>query len=183
MKIPSTRQGRRSLQLARSGSIPGTQGKAIPGSAPRVIPGQPRSIPGAVPRNMRGQFVKGGVGVSWSGLDVLMANVESRGDSVYEAQKEAMERAKNTAVEYAQQHASWEDRTGDARRGLKGLVIHNDRQRISTLYLGHTEQYGIFLETRWGGKFQIIMPTLRIIGPRLQQRIAERDPLQRGLKR
>jgi hypothetical protein len=131
---------------------------------------------------MRGQFVKGGVGVAWSGLEILMANVESRGDSAYEAQKEAMERAKETVVEYARQHAKWEDRTGDARRGLKSIVVHNDRDRVSTLYLGHTVQYGVHLEARWGGKFQIIMPTLRLVGPTLQRRISERDPLGRGLK-
>jgi hypothetical protein len=169
--------------LARSAPIPGTGGKAIPGSAPRSIPGEPRRIPGAVPRDIKGRFVKGGVGVSWTGLEVLMANVESRGDAVYEDQKEALERLKETVVEYAREHAPWTDQTGDARRGLKSVVVHNDRDRISTLYLGHTEQYGIWLETRWGGKFQIIMPTLRLVGPRLQQRIAERDPLGRGLKR
>lgn len=169
--------------MGRNSPIPGTHGKAIPGSVPRQIPGQPRSIPGAVPRNYKGQFVKGGVGVAWSGLDVIMANAASRGDAVYEEQKIAMEQAKNTAVEYMQQKAPWQDQTGDARRGLKGVVVHNDRDRVSTLYLGHTEQYGIYLETRWGGKFQIIVPTLRIIGPTLQRRISERDPLRRGLQK
>lgn len=169
--------------MARNSAIPGTRGKAIPGSAPRQIPGQPKTIPGAVPRNIKGQFVKGGVGVAWSGMEILMANVSSRGDAVYEEQKEALERAKNTAVEYAREKAPWEDRTGDARRGLKGVVVHNDRDRVSTLYLGHTVQYGIYLETRWGGRFQIIMPTLRTIGPTLQRRISERDPLRRGLVR
>lgn len=62
------------------------------------------------------------------------------------------------AQEYMQANAPWEDRTGDARAGLKAEAVHHGfRQEI---YLYHTVDYGIWLEVRWDGQYAIILPTL-----------------------
>lgn len=67
----------------------------------------------------------------------------------------------NTAVEalaFAQDQAPWEDRTGDARAGLDVDVRWEGETIVWQMF--HTVSYGLYLETRWNGKFAIIMPTL-----------------------
>lgn len=64
---------------------------------------------------------------------------------------------------HAKVNAPWTDRTGNARNGLSvevgwvPLVSHSIR-------LFHRVTYGIFLETRWGGRYAIILPTIRLYG-------------------
>lgn len=71
--------------------------------------------------------------------------------------------------EYAKEHAPWEDRTGDARNGLKA----EGRQRLTsyTIVLYHTVDYGIWLEVRWDGTYAVIMPTLEHMGHELMTRL------------
>jgi hypothetical protein len=70
---------------------------------------------------------------------------------------------------YAKEHASWEDRTGDARDGLKA----QGQQRLTkyTITLYHTVDYGIWLEVRWDGKYAIILPTIEHMGHVLMERL------------
>jgi hypothetical protein len=60
--------------------------------------------------------------------------------------------------------APWTDRTGNARSGLSAKVgwVPNVSHSI---HLFHRVFYGIFLETRWSGKYAIILPTIRRLGP------------------
>lgn len=59
----------------------------------------------------------------------------------------------------ARQNAKWEDRTGNARGGLFSKV--EDRYgRWIKIYLAHTMDYGVFLETSFGGRYAIIWPTV-----------------------
>jgi hypothetical protein len=72
--------------------------------------------------------------------------------------------------EYARSHAPWEDRTGDAR---DGLTAEGDFSFVSyTITLYHTVDYGIWLETRWHGKYAIILPTIEVMGPRFMAELA-----------
>jgi len=60
---------------------------------------------------------------------------------------------------HAKQHAPWTDRTGNARQSLfTASELAND---VVTLYLSHGMEYGVYLETRWAGKYAIILPTLQ----------------------
>jgi hypothetical protein len=70
---------------------------------------------------------------------------------------------------YAREHAPWEDRTGDARQGLTA----EGRQRLTsyTVVLYHTVDYGIWLETRWDGRYAIIIPTILHMGHELMDRL------------
>lgn len=58
----------------------------------------------------------------------------------------------------AQRDAPWEDRTGDARRGLSTKVDSSHGDVVLTLF--HTIEYGLWLEVIQNGRFAIIMPTL-----------------------
>jgi len=71
--------------------------------------------------------------------------------------------------DYAQEHAPWEDRTGEARQGLTAKA----EQRLTryTITLFHTVEYGIWLEVRWDGKYAIILPTIEHMGHELMDRL------------
>jgi hypothetical protein len=70
----------------------------------------------------------------------------------------------------ARGNAPWDDRTGDARSGLKAEVQHEGGDIILTLY--HTVEYGLWLEVIQNGSFATIMPTLEQEGPRLMREAA-----------
>lgn len=72
--------------------------------------------------------------------------------------------------QYAKDNAPWEDRTGDARDGLK--AIGEQRLTTYTITLYHTTSYGLWLEVRWDGKYAIIVPTLEVMGPRYMAELA-----------
>ena len=59
---------------------------------------------------------------------------------------------------YAKKNAPWNDITGNARNGLYGRaeLLPNTVRII----LGHSVEYGIYLEQRWAFKYAILMPTL-----------------------
>jgi len=75
----------------------------------------------------------------------------------------------NNVEEYAKEHAPWENRTGDARNGLRATA---EQRLVSyTITLFHTVDYGIWLEVRWDGKYAIILPTIEHMGHELMDRL------------
>ena len=69
---------------------------------------------------------------------------------------------KQTASEmedYAKANAPWQDRTGNARRGLTGSWGLN--QYVYYIKLAHSVHYGVYLEMYNEKRFEIIAPTLR----------------------
>lgn len=81
------------------------------------------------------------------------------------AQKAIRMYAETSAVKmeaHAQDNAEWEDRSGDARKRLKGSVeIHDNGYAI---VLAHGVDYGIWLELAHEKKFAIIQPTINEVG-------------------
>lgn len=63
---------------------------------------------------------------------------------------------------YAKENRKWTDRTGDARKRLKGdvLTVSNGYK----LRLAHGVDYGIWLELAHEKRFAIIQDTIRIVG-------------------
>lgn len=59
---------------------------------------------------------------------------------------------------YMKDNAPWTDRTGNARNGLY-CQLRRPSENVWELILGHSVPYGIYLETRWSGKYAIIQPT------------------------
>lgn len=176
-------------------SIPGSPPRSVPG-APRSVPGAPRYVPGGPTRNypnfltsvgpqssssgfrdihrrqirdFSGRYA-GPNGIAWQGLDTVFDNIGELGDRIERVTSETMDQLGKEMEAYAQANAPWDDRSGDARRGLKSHVVHSDTRH--TIWLGHTEEYGLWLEVRWGGRFAILLPTLREFQHRLPKSIA-----------
>jgi hypothetical protein len=66
---------------------------------------------------------------------------------------------------YAKTNAPWHDNTGAARAGL-----HSDTSNTGNsweIVLAHAVSYGIWLEVAHNAKYQIILPTLRVMMDRL----------------
>jgi hypothetical protein len=66
----------------------------------------------------------------------------------------------------ARSNAPWNDQTGNARQGLMAKSYRSYAADLSGgrivvgAVLYHTVPYGIFLETRFSGKYRVIMPTV-----------------------
>jgi len=67
--------------------------------------------------------------------------------------------------DYMRSNATWTDQTGNARQGL--FAVYRKSGNAHTIIVYHTMPYGIYLETRFDGKFAIIQPTLLHFGPKL----------------
>lgn len=65
---------------------------------------------------------------------------------------------------WMQTNAPWTDRTGNARQGLS-YAIGWVPEKSHEIRFWHRMSYGIFLETRWAGRFAIIGPALQKFGP------------------
>lgn len=65
----------------------------------------------------------------------------------------------------ARANAPWQDQTGNARNGLMAKDYRETNAFGVVLY--HTMPYGIWLETRWSGRYQIINPTIQSHGPQV----------------
>jgi hypothetical protein len=75
------------------------------------------------------------------------------------------------ALEFAKEQAPWEDRTGDARDGLDVDVSWEGENIVWQMF--HTVDYGLYLETRWNGKYSVIMPTLELFAPQIGRGLSE----------
>ena len=61
----------------------------------------------------------------------------------------------------AKQNASWRDRTSNARNGLYGSAgVEGLMQNQVSIKLGHSMDYGVFLELCNDGKYAVLKPTL-----------------------
>lgn len=67
------------------------------------------------------------------------------------------------------ERAPWTDRTGNARNGLAARSRVGDDE--FSLILFHQVPYGIYLETKNGGKYAVIMPVARDIGKDMMKTI------------
>jgi len=73
------------------------------------------------------------------------------------------------AVAYARQNAPWADRTTNARNGLFARAERD--APVYRLIIGHSVPYGVWLEVRWSGRYQIIRPTVDHEGPELMRTV------------
>lgn len=59
----------------------------------------------------------------------------------------------------AKDDAPWTDRTANARQGLHTFVQELANDTV-ILYLAHGVDYGVYLETKYAGRYAIIWPTI-----------------------
>lgn len=78
---------------------------------------------------------------------------------------------------FARTNAPWSDRTGNARRGLIAQTVVSDD--LISIRLWHTVTdprtgypYGVILEKGHSGRFAILGPTIRQVGPQIYDHLA-----------
>ena len=80
-----------------------------------------------------------------------------------------VERQATIAEGWMKSNARWQDRTGNARCGLRAKPSYGGRNWY--IYLMGGVPYQIWLEVRWGGKYAIITPALQVQGQALMRNI------------
>ncbi|AVD99631.1 hypothetical protein HWB51_gp013 [Mycobacterium phage Cuke] len=80
-------------------------------------------------------------------------------------------RNKPLAEKYMRENAPWQDQTTNARNGLHAEV-ESDFDTFWELLCAHSVFYGIYLETRFSGKYAIIMPTVIHFGNQMIQQMS-----------
>ena len=94
----------------------------------------------------------------------LIKRTETFGEMVDEKIHAVMKYQGIAGKSYMQQNAPWTDRTGNARAGLS-YAVGWVPQKSHEIRFWHRMSYGVFLETRWSGRFAIILPTIQRFGP------------------
>ncbi|MCA9874535.1 MAG: hypothetical protein H6659_18665 [Ardenticatenaceae bacterium] len=104
----------------------------------------------------------------------LAKAVEKYGDRVFVAILAVAQHIATQAQNDMRRNASWTDRTGNARNGLFSTANRAARD-VVVLYLSHGTAiwYGVFLETRYAGKYAIIIPTMQRILPQLEKMLKD----------
>lgn len=72
------------------------------------------------------------------------------------------------AENYMKTNAPWQDQTSNARNGLAARAYTDGNEYGIILF--HQVPYGIYLETRWSGRYAIINPTIEALGPQVMER-------------
>ncbi len=71
------------------------------------------------------------------------------------------------AVNFAQMHGPWTDRTGNARRSISYHKTVTPHMIRFWFYIG--VEYGVWLELSNQGKYRILRPTASIYGQKMQR--------------
>ena len=107
-------------------------------------------------------------GIDWD-LGKVQANIVGMTPRLEAGLYGVMKMHDGNVQSYARNNAPWTDRTGNARNGLFAEAFQDTKGYGIVLY--HTMPYGIFLETRWSGRYAIIAPTIQVYGPRVMQTV------------
>lgn len=97
----------------------------------------------------------------------MLRTFDTRADRAISA---AMSYHASRAVAYAKRNAPWQDQTSNARNGLFATAQRN-RPKYAII-IGHSVPYGVWLEVRWSGRYQIIRPTVDHEGPELMKTVS-----------
>lgn len=125
-------------------------------------------------------MVKGSITFSNDPPTRAITRVRALGGAIDHAMNQCMQEAARDMEAYAKDNAPWTDRTGNARKGLKGYAgtygggdaIAGDRHYYAAVKHGDDIDYGIWLEVRWGGKWGIIWRTQAAFMNSLPDRLA-----------
>ena len=98
--------------------------------------------------------------MEWVGLLEFETDVANVGTKMEVLRHIIAEDLATRMEEWAQDNASWADRTGAARSGLHGWAEHDESHHVSTAYISHGVDYGWALEILHHRQYQIIAPTI-----------------------
>lgn len=149
-----------------------------------------------------GGFRQGGGGLTWY-YDTLSPGIATFPPKMKAAISAALAYMAPQVEGYMRSNAPWTDRTSNARQGLFARPFgESGQQSVSTgggtgryggagtigmgsssvlsemlgIDLYHTMPYGIWLEVRWNGKYAIILPTIRAMGPEVMSTLRNLIP-------
>lgn len=98
----------------------------------------------------------------------LLNNLKNGPEAVRRAAWITAQRCAPDVEAYMKQNAPWTDQTGNARNGLAARA-YSQGEEIG-IVLSQGVDYGIYLETRFSGRYAIIQPTIDAMGPVVQRR-------------
>ncbi len=98
------------------------------------------------------------VQVQWTGVPQMVANMNSYQGRVLFAIQQVCNYFAVVLEQSAKQEAPWQDRTANARQSLHAWVEVS--QDVVSLYLSHGVDYGVYLETKYAGRYAIIWDTI-----------------------
>ena len=99
--------------------------------------------------------------MEWRGDRQVEQNMREYANTVLRAVTMVARYWQGVFESYAKQNAPWTDQTANARQSLHAWVEEVPAKMQVELYLSHGVEYGIFLETRFSGRYAIIWPTIR----------------------
>lgn len=109
--------------------------------------------------------------ISITGVDQMARAINQHDQKVKRVIAAEFLRAKPEATTFAKTNAPWTDQSGNARAGLHADVQSIEGGKAFELVMAGSVFYQIFLETRFSGKYAILMPTVNYIGKVLLRRI------------
>jgi hypothetical protein len=109
------------------------------------------------------------VQASFSGGDRLKGKIAAFDQNVNRVIAGQILYAKPEATAHMKNYAPWTDRTGNARSGLHAQEHFGPN--VAELVLAHSVSYGIWLETRWNGRYAVLWPTSLYIGSLILSRL------------
>lgn len=101
------------------------------------------------------------MGFRWNSRN-LQRNVRDLDEKVDGQIRAIFDRQALRGAAYMKMNAPWTDRTGNARAGLYAQSRHD--RNSHEIILSHSVAYGIWLEIANSGEYQIILPSVRVIG-------------------
>lgn len=105
-------------------------------------------------------------------MDAVIDNFDRCSNTFINRTKREADRLADRMENYARTNARWQDRTGDARAGLKAIVVDATNGSGFTIAFGHSVYYGYFLENHFGGQYAIIYETMNWAQEQLNGRMA-----------
>lgn len=112
--------------------------------------------------SMSGNFFK----IDWD--DKLTPELKRGASKVKRAAIIAAQSMAPQVEDYMKLNAPWTDQTSNARNGLAARAYQEGNDVGIVMF--HQVSYGIFLETRFGGRYSIILPTIEVMGPKVMLR-------------
>jgi len=112
--------------------------------------------------------------IEFTGVEQLAKAIEQHDQKVkrYVA-AQVLRAAQVDAPAWMKQNAPWTDRSGNARAGLHAVPKSIEQGKAFEIAFAGSVFYQIYLETRFSGKYAILMPAANYIGKLLLQRIGE----------
>lgn len=104
--------------------------------------------------------------VRWT-QDTLQRNLAAVPRRAHAFLEEATNYQTLKAETYARSKARWTDRSTNARNGL--TAVPDVKDKVYQIHIFHKVSYGVYLETRWGGRYAIISETVIVQSKEFQR--------------